>query len=93
MLSADFFSKSTFTKNSFKNTIRHDVLSGLIWFQIVCKGYQQSTLGGKEINIWQHFILLFTVVFYLYLVNKGLISTIIILDQFEVGGCQSELYH
>ena len=28
--------------------IRPDVLSGLIWFQTVCKGYQQTTLVGKE---------------------------------------------
>ena len=25
-----------------------DVLSGLIWVQIVCKGYQQTTLVSKE---------------------------------------------
>ena len=25
-----------------------DVLSGLIWVQIVCKGYQQMTLVSKE---------------------------------------------
>ena len=30
--------------------IRTDVLSVLIWVQIVCKGYQQTTLIGKELN-------------------------------------------
>ena len=29
-----------------------DVLSGLIWVQTVCKGYQQVTLG-KEIHIFE----------------------------------------
>ena len=51
--------KSIFSKNSFKNTIRvsnnldpdqADILSGLIWVQIVCKSYQQTTLVGKELN-------------------------------------------
>ena len=28
--------------------IRPDVLSGLIWVQTVCKGYQQMTLLGKK---------------------------------------------
>ena len=32
------------------NWIRPNILSGLIWFQTVCKGYQQTTLGGKELN-------------------------------------------
>ena len=27
-----------------------DVLSGLIWVQTVCKSYQQTTLGDKELN-------------------------------------------
>ena len=29
--------------------IRPDILSGLIWVQTVSKGYQQTTLGGKEL--------------------------------------------
>ena len=34
--------------------IRSDVLSGLIWVQTVCKGYQQTTLWGKELTKrWQ----------------------------------------
>ena len=55
-----FFQKSTFSKNSFKITIRmsnsldpdqarHFV--GLIWGQTVCKGYQQTTLVGKELYL------------------------------------------
>ena len=30
--------------------IRPDALSGLIWVQTVCKGYQQTTLTGKELK-------------------------------------------
>ena len=36
--------------------IRSDILSGLIWDQTVCKGYQQTanvTLAGKELNTKQ----------------------------------------
>ena len=28
--------------------IRPDILSGLVWVQTVCKGYQQTTLVGKD---------------------------------------------
>ena len=31
--------------------IRPDVSSGLNWVQTVCKGYQQKTVVGKELNI------------------------------------------
>ena len=31
--------------------IMRDILSRLIWVQSVCKGYQQITLGGKELTI------------------------------------------
>ena len=31
--------------------IRPDVLSDLIWVQIVCKSYQQTTLGDKRVKI------------------------------------------
>ena len=37
--------------------------SGLIWFQTVCKGYQQTMLVGKYLRPWESFIsplLLFT---------------------------------
>ena len=47
-------------KNSIRNTIsmcqivwiqiRPDILSGLIWVQTVCKSYQQTALGDKELN-------------------------------------------
>ena len=30
--------------------IRPDILSGLIWVQSVCKGYEQKTLGGNELS-------------------------------------------
>ena len=56
---AENFSKSSFWKNSFKNTIRvcqtvwiqirPNILSGLICVQTVCKSYQQTTLGDKEL--------------------------------------------
>ena len=29
--------------------IRPDKVSGLIWIQIVCKGYQQTTIARKEL--------------------------------------------
>ena len=29
--------------------IRPDILSGLIWVQTVCKGYQQTARGGNEL--------------------------------------------
>ena len=29
---------------------RPDKMSGLIWVQTVCKGYQQMTLVGKELS-------------------------------------------
>ena len=32
------------------NQIRPDILSGLIWVQTVCTGYQQTTLVGKELS-------------------------------------------
>ena len=31
--------------------IRPDVLTGLIWVQSVCKGYKQTTLGGRVIAV------------------------------------------
>ena len=57
--SADFFLKSTFSKRVSRLVsecqtvwveIRPNVLSGLIWVQTVCKGYQQMTLVGKELR-------------------------------------------
>ena len=57
--SADFFSKSTFLKNSFRNLFRVSnsldpdqarQTSGLLWVQAVCKRYQQTTREGKELN-------------------------------------------
>ena len=51
--------KSDKSEASFRNTIsvsnsldpdKPDILPGLIWVQTVCKGYQQTTIGGKELN-------------------------------------------
>ena len=53
---ADYFAKSTFSKNSFRNTVRvsnsldPDVVSGLIWAQTVYIGYHKTTLVGKALN-------------------------------------------
>ena len=53
------FSKSTFSKISFRNTIRvansldpdqAQHLSGLIWVRTVCKAYQQTPLVGKKLK-------------------------------------------
>ena len=58
--SAEFFSKSTFSKNSPRNTIRVSnsldpdqgrVFLGLISVQNVCKSYQQTTLVGKQLSL------------------------------------------
>ena len=55
-----FFSKLTFSKNSFKNNFRFSnsldpdqaqLLLGLIWVQTVCKGSQQVTLVGKKLTL------------------------------------------
>ena len=61
--SADFFSSSTFTKNSFRKTCtisvpnscdpdQADVMSGLIWFQAVCKRFSADDTSrlGKELE-------------------------------------------
>ena len=52
-----FFSKSTFSSmcQTVWIQIRPDILSGLIWVQTVCKGYQQTTLVGKELMMWKEF--------------------------------------
>ena len=59
ILSADFFSKLTFSKYFFRGTIRvsntwdpdqGDILSGLILVRNICKGYQQTTLAGRVIR-------------------------------------------
>ena len=34
--------------------LRPDILSGLIWVQTVCKGYEQTTLVGKELKVKKH---------------------------------------
>ena len=64
--SADFFSKSTFSKSSFRIPsgcqtdrihIRPDISSGLIWVQSFCKGYQQTTLVGNQLILNQQMTL------------------------------------
>ena len=32
------------------NRLDPDQASGMLWVQSVCKGYQQTTLGGKELG-------------------------------------------
>ena len=51
--SADFFQNQLFfSKNYFRNTIRmSNILDPDQWVQSVCKGYQQMTLGGKELYL------------------------------------------
>ena len=31
--------------------IMHDIMSGMVWVQTVCKGYQQVTLVDKELKM------------------------------------------
>ena len=45
--SADFFFKINFFEK--KNESQDQVLSGLIWIQVVCEGYQQTTQIGTEL--------------------------------------------
>ena len=58
-VAADFFQNPTFSKILSELPsecltdwiqIRPDVLSGLTWVQSVCKGYQATSLVGKELN-------------------------------------------
>ena len=58
LLSADFFQNQLFWKNlsgipsecqTVWIQIRPDILSVLVWVQIVCKGFQQTILGGKDL--------------------------------------------
>ena len=57
--SADFFQNQLFQKvlsgipsgcQTVWIQVRPEVLSGMIWVQTVCRGYQQTTLGEKELN-------------------------------------------
>ena len=48
LLKINFFEKF-FGCQTVRIQIRPDILLGLIWVQIVCKGYQQATLEGKEL--------------------------------------------
>ena len=32
--------------------IRPDTLTGLVWIQTVCRGYEQMTLVGNELSSW-----------------------------------------
>ena len=60
--SADFFFKINFSKipsecQTVWFQISPNILSGLIWVQTVCKGYQQTILVGKELT--QIFLIFF----------------------------------
>ena len=54
LLSADLLFFENFSQKSQCQTfwiqIRPKVLSDLIWVQTVCKGYEQTTLVGKELT-------------------------------------------
>ena len=61
LLSADFFQNQLYRKILSRIPsecqtnwiqIRPDVLSGLIWVQSVCKGYEPMTLEHKELNLF-----------------------------------------
>ena len=54
VLSADFFPEKIFQEYhlSVKQIgARSGLTICLIWVQTVCKGYQQMTLGGKELKV------------------------------------------
>ena len=47
----DVFLKINFFEKLFQEYYQSvNVLSGLIWLQTVCKSYQQTTLGDKELE-------------------------------------------
>ena len=58
---ADFFQNQLFRKilsgpsecQTFWTQIRPDILSGLIWVQTVCQGYQPTTQKGKELTLFR----------------------------------------
>ena len=63
---AEFFSKSTLKKSEIhvppewqaaRKQFRPNVLSYLIWVQVVCKGNPKTTPLGKELNILLDFSL------------------------------------
>ena len=75
---ADFFSKLSFSKNSFRNIIivstvwmeiRPDKVLVLIWVQTVCKGYQYTTLGGL-VNMMQKLIKFFFDLYVAFVYSK-----------------------
>ena len=57
LLAVKYFTKLTLKKfsgilserQSVLTQIRYDILSGLIWVQTVCKGYQQTVLSDREL--------------------------------------------
>ena len=46
-----FFQKYNKSCQTIWIQIRPDILSGLIWVQNICKGYQQMKLEGEELNM------------------------------------------
>ena len=46
-----FFYKIIFFGNFFQGYLQSDTMSGLIWIHTVCKGYQQTTVAGKELTV------------------------------------------
>ena len=59
MFSADFFFKIIFKKKIFQlsNSLDPDKMSGMIWAKTIYKGYQQTTLVGKELTICWSYLL------------------------------------
>ena len=57
LLTVEYFTKLTLKKfsgilsecQSVLTQIRYDILSGLIWVQTVCKGYQKAVLSDREL--------------------------------------------
>ena len=59
--------------------IRPDILSGLIWVQTVCKGYQQTTLVGIEFLTVKSFNCLVFVVFYFIFLSSCIMLYLLVL--------------
>ena len=46
----NFFQEYNLSVKQIGSHIRPNISSGLIWVQTVCKGYQQTTVGHKELK-------------------------------------------
>ena len=91
------FCKSAFSKRSFRNTIkcqtvwiqiRYVVLSGLIWFQTVFKGYQTTKVStsGERVKLKFCVEFCYMLIFLRLMMSGGYTSVVIILPLLQTKG-------